>query len=121
MSHTVLIDRLITEGRIKVSKSQFFTVMHDPCYLARMNGITAEPRRVLETLGAHLREAKHSKADTLCCGAGGAQIFMDRPARINLIRLKERSRCKRLPALPHDAHKRAGSAKRRRQGRGSLP
>ena len=89
VSHTVLIDRLITEGRIKVSKSQFFTVMHDPCYLARMNGITAEPRRVLETLGAHLREAKHSKADTLCCGAGGAQIFMDRPARINVIRLKE--------------------------------
>jgi len=63
--------------------------MHDPCYRARMNGITAEPRRVLETLGAHLREAKHSKADTLCCGAGGAQIFMDRPARINVIRLKE--------------------------------
>ena len=79
MSHTVLIDRLITEGRIKVSKSQFFTVMHDPCYLARMNGITAEPRRVLETLGAHLREAKHSKADA-AARAALRSLWTGRPA-----------------------------------------
>lgn len=43
---------------------------HDPCYLARYEGIVEAPRTVLQTV-ADVREFAWSHADTECCGGGG--------------------------------------------------
>lgn len=49
---------------------------HDPCYLARGRGITAEPRDVLRQIGGQIVEMEHHGKRTFCCGAGGAQLFI---------------------------------------------
>jgi Fe-S oxidoreductase len=49
---------------------------HDPCYLARGRGITAEPREVLRRIGGELVEMEHHGKRAFCCGAGGAQLFI---------------------------------------------
>ena len=49
---------------------------HDPCYLARGRGITAEPREILRAAGVEITEAAHHGQNTQCCGAGGAQLFV---------------------------------------------
>ena len=50
---------------------------HDPCYLGRGNGEYEAPRAILEKLEAEIVEMKKSKARSLCCGAGGAQMFKE--------------------------------------------
>jgi Fe-S oxidoreductase len=49
---------------------------HDPCYLARYNGITEAPRKLIEATGAELVEMPRHGKDTFCCGAGGGRIWM---------------------------------------------
>jgi hypothetical protein len=49
---------------------------HDPCNLSRGRGLTAEPRVVLEACGASLVEPRERGTATLCCGAGGGQVFV---------------------------------------------
>ncbi len=43
---------------------------HDPCYLARYEGVLEEPRRVLRQV-AEVRELAWSGTDTECCGGAG--------------------------------------------------
>ena len=50
---------------------------HDPCYLARYNGVVDAPRRILQALGCELVEMPRNGAETFCCGAGGGRIWMD--------------------------------------------
>ena len=106
VDHASFIAELLKAKRLPVEKlpAADALVYHDPCYLARMNGVTDAPRTVLAALGLPIKEpAAHGKA-TQCCGAGGAQIFMDRPARINVIRLKELKDTKSsgaVSACPH--------------------
>ena len=89
-SHMHFIERLINEKRLQLKDGAGVpTVLHDACYLARWNHDAASPRALLKAAGVPLKEAVHHGEDTLCCGAGGAQVFMDRPARMNVIRLKE--------------------------------
>jgi Fe-S oxidoreductase len=67
---------------------------HDPCNLARGRGVTRPPRRALEACGARLAEPAEAGRSTLCCGAGGGQLFLGdeaRPAggtRVNVQRLE---------------------------------
>ena len=49
---------------------------HDPCYLARYNGITEAPRKLIESTGAELVEMPRNGTNTFCCGAGGGRIWM---------------------------------------------
>jgi len=42
---------------------------HDPCYLARYNGVLDAPRRIVRALGCELVEMPRNGADTFCCGA----------------------------------------------------
>ncbi|HKP32825.1 MAG TPA: (Fe-S)-binding protein [Chitinophagaceae bacterium] len=79
--HTVFLQQLINEGRIKMKESGTFKgkkiTYHDSCYLGRGNDIYEAPRKVLETLDAELVEMKRCRSNGLCCGAGGAQMFKE--------------------------------------------
>ena len=71
------------EGRLKVEGGSFKgkkITFHDPCYLARANDEYEAPREVLSKLDAELTEMKRSRANGLCCGAGGAQMFKESEA-----------------------------------------
>ena len=81
--HTQLINALMREGRLKVEGGSFKgkkITFHDPCYLARANDEYEAPREVLSKLDAELTEMKRSRANGLCCGAGGAQMFKESEA-----------------------------------------
>jgi len=55
---------------------------HDPCYLGRHNGIFDPPRAVLRRLpGLELVELRDARENSLCCGGGGARIWMDTDKR----------------------------------------
>lgn len=81
LHHTQLINQLLAEGRIKLSDGGSFKgkriTFHDPCYLGRGNNVYEAPREVLQKLDAELVEMKRSRANGLCCGAGGAQMFKE--------------------------------------------
>lgn len=92
ISHVQFIDELIRSGKLSPNKKEELgdlLTVHDACYFARYNGITEEPRHALRSAGFTLAEADSNGCSATCCGAGGGQIFMDRPSRINVIRLKE--------------------------------
>ncbi len=80
LHHTTLINQLLNEGKIAIKggafKGQRITY-HDSCYLGRANNIYEAPREIIEKLDAALVEMKRSKANGLCCGAGGAQMFKE--------------------------------------------
>lgn len=78
--HTTFLKSLLDEGRLTIEGGQYKgkkITFHDPCYLGRANAIYEAPRQLIEKLDAELVEMKRSKANGLCCGAGGAQMFKD--------------------------------------------
>lgn len=93
VAHTVFIDELMREGRLPALAADQAkkTVYHDPCYLARMNGIVTQPRRVLAGARPDLVEAAECGKNALCCGAGGGQMWTDRHDKkpMNVIRLTD--------------------------------
>src|SRR6185503_112204 len=94
--HTVFLQQLIDEGKIKMKEGGSFRgkriTYHDSCYLGRANDIYEAPRKVLEVLDAELVEMKRCRSNGLCCGAGGAQMFKEEEkgtTRINFERTNE--------------------------------
>ena len=75
--YTELLAKLLEEGAIRVRPLGLRVTYHDPCYLARYNGVVEAPRRILRALGCELVEMPRNGADTFCCGAGGGRIWMD--------------------------------------------
>ncbi len=78
--HTQLVQELIDQGKLKVEGGNFKgkkIVYHDPCYLGRANDVYEAPRDVISKLDIELAEMKRSRANGLCCGAGGAQMFKE--------------------------------------------
>ena len=90
--HTQLIATLLRERRIAVQPRFERVVFHDPCYLGRHNGEFAAPRELLAgvttdaPLEFELREAK-----AMCCGAGGARMWLEESigTRINVLRTEQ--------------------------------
>lgn len=94
--HTQFLQSLINNGRVKLKEGGEFKgkkiTYHDSCYLGRANGVYEAPRAVLEALDVELVEMKRCRANGLCCGAGGAQMWKeDEPGqtRINWERSAE--------------------------------
>lgn len=93
ISHTELINDLIKQKRIKLSKVMKENVTyHDPCYLGRHNGIYEPPREALRSVpGLEVIEMQRSRRESFCCGAGGARMWMEEHigTRINHNRANE--------------------------------
>ena len=78
--HTDYMLELVALKKLKPTKPvRAKVVYHDSCYLGRYNDIYESPRRILQGIpGLELVEAEGvNKKKGLCCGAGGAQMFME--------------------------------------------
>lgn len=91
--HTTFLADLITEGKLKPVKSETGEVtFHDSCYLGRWNNVYDDPREILKAIPElNLKEMPRTKNKGLCCGAGGARMFMEETIgkRINVERTEE--------------------------------
>lgn len=76
LHHTEYIERLLSEGRLKVAADEGKYVYHDPCELGRGCGIYEAPREVVRALGT-LVEPAHARRDALCCGSSVADTVTD--------------------------------------------
>ncbi|MBE6508333.1 MAG: (Fe-S)-binding protein [Methanobrevibacter sp.] len=65
-----LLDQLIKEGRLNLSKNDFNVTYHDSCHLGRHCDVFDEPRDVIKA-AANLVEMESIRENSLCCGAGG--------------------------------------------------
>jgi succinate dehydrogenase/fumarate reductase iron-sulfur protein len=76
--YTELLVELIAAGSIAVEPALRGTrvTYHDPCYLARYNGVVDAPRELIAATGAELIEMPRHGMNTYCCGAGGGRIWM---------------------------------------------
>ncbi|HQI21315.1 MAG TPA: (Fe-S)-binding protein, partial [Leptospiraceae bacterium] len=95
--HTDFIDDLIRDGKVEMDpatvedmKSRRGTY-HDSCYLGRYNDVYDQPRNIVEqTLGRGIPEASDHHSTSLCCGAGGAQMWMEEQYdRVNVKRTNQ--------------------------------
>ena len=90
LHHAQLLDTLLKEGKIKLTKPMDKKMMyHDSCYLGRYNDIYKQPRDILKSVpGATLVEADRSHEDGFCCGAGGGFMWLeeDKGERMNIMR-----------------------------------
>jgi Fe-S oxidoreductase len=94
LHHTQLLNRLVRAGRltpIKPADSGAPVTYHDPCYLGRHNKVYEPPRELVGAAGASLTEMPRHADRSLCCGAGGARMWMEENIgkRINLERVDE--------------------------------
>ncbi len=79
--HTELLARLQQEGKLPAAAGGQSAVYHDPCFLARVNGVTEPPRAVLQS-AVELKPAQRERERGFCCGAGGGRMWMeDDPAQ----------------------------------------
>ena len=82
--HSDFIDDLIKDKKINLDETKVEeskdrrATFHDSCYLGRYNEIYEEPRNIVKkSFGMDLSEPSDSKRNSLCCGAGGAQMWME--------------------------------------------
>ena len=74
-----LLGLLAEKKLVPTKESRGRIVYHDSCYLGRYNGVYESPREILRRIpGVELVEPEYwTKQRGLCCGAGGAQMWME--------------------------------------------
>ncbi|MBX7057573.1 MAG: (Fe-S)-binding protein [Leptospirales bacterium] len=95
--HSDFIDDLVRTGKVEMDASEVEkmsdrrAVFHDSCYLGRYNEIFDEPRNLVKAaVGADLAEPGDHHRTSLCCGAGGAQMWMEEHyERVNIKRTEQ--------------------------------
>jgi len=92
--HSALLAELIAAGRLtnKASANGGPITLHDPCYLARVNGETEATRAVLRSSeDEQFREMPRCGKKTFCCGAGGGRMWFEEPPaqRVSNLRAQE--------------------------------
>jgi Fe-S oxidoreductase/nitrate reductase gamma subunit len=78
--HSQFLEWLIAEGRLDMSDARLDerVVYHDSCYLGRHNDVYQSPRKVIGSLGGiEVVEAGRNGTKGMCCGAGGARMWME--------------------------------------------
>jgi Fe-S oxidoreductase len=76
--HTQLLNRLVRDKKlVPVSPVSQDVTYHDPCFLGRHNKEYAAPRELIGASGAKLTEMPRHADRGLCCGAGGARMWME--------------------------------------------
>lgn len=91
--HTTFLADLIRDGKLNPGIGAGGEVtFHDSCYLGRWNDVYSDPRAVLAAIPElNVKEMPRTKNKGLCCGAGGARMFMEETIgkRINVERTEE--------------------------------
>lgn len=78
--HSAFLEELIESGRLDLEGARLDerVVYHDSCYLGRHNDIYMAPRKVIGSLaGVEIVEAPRNGTKGMCCGAGGARMWME--------------------------------------------
>ena len=73
MAHRPAASSTSTDARLEER-----VVYHDSCYLGRHNDVYLAPRNVIGSLGGiEVVEAERNGTKGMCCGAGGARMWME--------------------------------------------
>ncbi|MGZ4708491.1 MAG: (Fe-S)-binding protein [Acidimicrobiales bacterium] len=78
--HSQFLEWLIDTGKLDMSEARLDEriVYHDSCYLGRHNDVYLSPRKVIGSLaGVEIVEAERNGTKGMCCGAGGARMWME--------------------------------------------
>jgi Fe-S oxidoreductase len=78
--HSQFLEWLIDQGKLDLSEAKLEerVVYHDSCYLGRHNDVYMAPRNVIGSLaGIEIVEASANGTKGMCCGAGGARMWME--------------------------------------------
>lgn len=77
--YTMLLDQLVKDGKLSFSKPVAKkAIYHEPCYLGRHNEAYEAPRDLLASVPElQALEFTRNKQDSMCCGGGGARIWME--------------------------------------------
>jgi Fe-S oxidoreductase len=78
--HSQFLEELISDNKLDVSSATLEEriVYHDSCYLGRHNDVYLAPRKVIGSLkGVQIIEAGRNGTKGMCCGAGGARMWME--------------------------------------------
>ncbi len=91
--HTQLLNKLVREGKlvpVAAPDASAPVTYHDPCYLGRHNEIYEEPRALVGAVATLTEMPRHADR-SMCCGAGGARMWMEERIgqRVNVNRTEE--------------------------------
>ena len=78
--HSQLLEHLVASGELDLSGARLDEriVYHDSCYLGRHNDVYLAPRACIGSLaGVEIVEAPRNGTMGMCCGAGGARMWME--------------------------------------------